>query len=127
MTRELIPTTAFGRAVRKFLKRHPQCAQSIEETLDALSADAFAPKLRTHKLKGDLDGVWACGRVVLATICESCLTLLKATTVLGFCFSRSEPMIPFTDLTILKSEALESARAGVCAQDFNSSRFHHTA
>ena len=60
MTRELIPTTAFGRAVRKFLKRHPQCAQSIEETLDALSADAFAPKLRTHKLKGDLDGVWAC-------------------------------------------------------------------
>ena len=36
-------------------------------------------------------------------------------------------MIPFTDLTILKSEALESARAGVCAQDFNSSRFHHTA
>lgn len=60
MTRELIQTTAFRRAIRKYLKRNPQCAQSIEQTLDALAADAFAPKLRTHKLQGDLDGVWAC-------------------------------------------------------------------
>lgn len=60
MNRELVPTAAFRRAARKFLRHHPQCAQSIEETLDRLAVDAFAPKLRTHKLKGDLDGVWAC-------------------------------------------------------------------
>jgi len=57
MNRELIPTTAFKKAVRKFLKRHPKSAKSIEETLANLAEDAFAPKLRTHKLKGDLDGV----------------------------------------------------------------------
>ena len=28
--------------------------------LENLAVDAFAPRLRTHKLKGGLDGVWAC-------------------------------------------------------------------
>ena len=60
MNRELIPTTAFTRAVRKYLKRHPQAAERINLTLQALSEDAFTPRLRTHKLKGELDGVWAC-------------------------------------------------------------------
>lgn len=42
------------------MRRNPRCADSIEQTPGDLAADAFAPKLRTHKLKGDLDGVWAC-------------------------------------------------------------------
>jgi addiction module RelE/StbE family toxin len=60
MTRELIPTTAFTRAVRRYLRRRPHQAERIQTTLQALSDDAFNAKLRTHKLKGDLAGVWAC-------------------------------------------------------------------
>ena len=60
MNRELISTTAFSRSVRRYLRRHAQAAVRIEETLDTLGADAFTPSLRTHKLRGDLDGVWAC-------------------------------------------------------------------
>lgn len=28
--------------------------------MQLLSDDAFDPRLKTHKLKGELDGVWAC-------------------------------------------------------------------
>jgi hypothetical protein len=42
MTRELIPTPAFKRSFRKFLRRNPQCADSIERTLDTLAVDDFA-------------------------------------------------------------------------------------
>ena len=60
MNRRLIRTNAFIRALRRFLKKHPQFDLEIEETLDQLSRDAFAPGLKTHKLRGDLDGTWAC-------------------------------------------------------------------
>jgi len=42
------------------LKKHPQAAEDLEATLLLLSEDAFDPRLKTHKLKGDLDAVWAC-------------------------------------------------------------------
>jgi len=60
MIRELIPTTSFKRAARKHTKRHPESTNRIQQALEALSADAFSPSLRTHKLKGDLSGVWSC-------------------------------------------------------------------
>ena len=60
MNRELIRSSAFIRAARRHLKKHPQQADNLETTLFLLSENAFAPQLKTHKLKGDLDGVWAC-------------------------------------------------------------------
>jgi addiction module RelE/StbE family toxin len=51
---------AFGRELRKWLKRHPDTAASIEAALELLSADAAHPSLRTHKLLGSLTGCWAC-------------------------------------------------------------------
>ncbi|HUS39595.1 MAG: hypothetical protein WBF93_14890 [Pirellulales bacterium] len=60
MNRELIRTTAFVRAARRYVKKHPQAAEDIEAALELLTADAFDTRLKTHKLKGDLDGVWAC-------------------------------------------------------------------
>ena len=60
MNRELIQSTAFLRMLRKHLKKHPEDADSIEFTLELLAEDAFNPRLKTHKLKGDLNGVWAC-------------------------------------------------------------------
>ena len=60
MNRELLPTPAFLRAVRRHLKKHPQDAGIIDATFQLLTANAFDPRLRTHNLKGDLEGVWAC-------------------------------------------------------------------
>lgn len=60
MRRALLPSPAFGRDLRKWLKSHPDMAASIEATLEQLSADAAHPSLRTHKLRGPLAGCWAC-------------------------------------------------------------------
>jgi mRNA-degrading endonuclease YafQ of YafQ-DinJ toxin-antitoxin module len=35
-------------------------ADAVEAALTILSESAFDPRLKTHKLKGSLDGVWAC-------------------------------------------------------------------
>ena len=60
MERELVRTTAFVRAATRYLKRNPQAVEDLWRTLELLAADAFDARLKTHKLKGDLDGVWAC-------------------------------------------------------------------
>jgi mRNA-degrading endonuclease YafQ of YafQ-DinJ toxin-antitoxin module len=58
--RALVPSPVFLRAARKALKKDPALAQDIGSTLEWLAEDAFAPRLRTHKLKGNLAGSWAC-------------------------------------------------------------------
>ena len=60
MKRELIRTTAFVRALRRFLKRYRHSSAEIQATLELLADDAFDPRLKTHKLTGDLHNVWAC-------------------------------------------------------------------
>jgi mRNA-degrading endonuclease YafQ of YafQ-DinJ toxin-antitoxin module len=60
VTRKLVKSAAFVRAARKFIKKHPLAADGIRDALEMVACDAFDPKLRTHKLKGDLGGVWAC-------------------------------------------------------------------
>lgn len=60
MNRELIRSSAFVRAARRYSKKHPQAAGDIEAALAMLAEDAFRPQLKTHKLKGQLEGVWAC-------------------------------------------------------------------
>ena len=58
--RELIRSTAFIRQLRRYLKKHPDTIGDAEATLLLLSQDAFDQRLKTHKLTGDLEGVWAC-------------------------------------------------------------------
>jgi mRNA-degrading endonuclease YafQ of YafQ-DinJ toxin-antitoxin module len=60
MRRVLLRSTAFVRAARKLLKKHPEVAPALEATLAALAEDAFQASLKTHKLKGELAGSWAC-------------------------------------------------------------------
>ena len=59
MKRALIPSPTFVRAARRYIGKHPPAADAIRETLKLLAEDAFAPQLRTHKLKGALTGCWA--------------------------------------------------------------------
>jgi mRNA interferase YafQ len=60
VNRELIPSRRFIKALRRLLKKQPKAAPNVEGALLALSEDAFSPQLKTHKLSGDLAGVWAC-------------------------------------------------------------------
>lgn len=60
MKRELVRTNGFIRAAKRYVKKNPQIADNVEATLSALELDAFNPQLKTHKLKGDLDRIWAC-------------------------------------------------------------------
>ena len=60
MMRVLLPSTAFVRATRRLMKKHPEAGPSLEAAFAALMEDAFQAALKTHKLKGELTGSWAC-------------------------------------------------------------------
>lgn len=56
----LVWSAKFTRAVRRTTRRHPGLLDDLSAALEALAADYRHPSLHTHKLKGDLDGCWAC-------------------------------------------------------------------
>jgi addiction module RelE/StbE family toxin len=58
--RDLIRSTAFLRRLRRLSKKQPDAIAEVDAVLVLLEEDAFDPRLKTHKLTGDLDGVWAC-------------------------------------------------------------------
>ena len=60
MKRTLLRSSSFVRAARKSTNRQRSVALPIQTTLELLAEDAFHPRLRTHKLKGRLEGSWAC-------------------------------------------------------------------
>lgn len=60
MNRTLLRTDAFIRAAKKYLRKHPGKADEIHQVLEQLAEDAFHPILKTHKLKGEMEGSWAC-------------------------------------------------------------------
>lgn len=60
MKRLLLRSNAFVRTARRIVRKNPELAQDIRSALELLGEDAFHPFLRTHKLKGKLEGSWAC-------------------------------------------------------------------
>ncbi len=56
----LLRSNTFVRGARKTLKKHPEIAPNIQNTLELLSVEPFYPRLRTHKLKGEFQDSWAC-------------------------------------------------------------------
>lgn len=73
MNRALIRTSAFVRAAKRILRKRPDAAEDLRTALELLSEDAFHPYLKTHKLKGDLQGSWAASagydlRIVFAMV-----------------------------------------------------------
>lgn len=58
--RTLIWSPNFVRMVRRKARQNPWLRQAISATIHQLAADPFHPSLHSHKLKGDLAGVWAC-------------------------------------------------------------------
>ena len=60
VNRLLIRSTPFVRAAKRLLKRSPDAAADLLATLALLSVDPLHQKLKTHKLKGTLEGSLAC-------------------------------------------------------------------
>ena len=60
MRRQLLRSSFFVRAARQATKGDARVAGAIHAALTLLEQDAFHPHLRTHKLRGKLQGSWAC-------------------------------------------------------------------
>lgn len=58
--RQLVLTPKFQRAYRRCARRDRALQGRIEEALQQMEADVFAQSLGTHKLSGELLGLWAC-------------------------------------------------------------------
>ena len=59
MNRPLLRTEPFVRAIKKYIRKHPDRALEIQQAFEQLAADAFHPGLKTHKLKGKLEECYA--------------------------------------------------------------------
>lgn len=59
MKRQLLRSTAFIRAAKKYIKKKPVQSEDLLSCLKLLEDDAFHPSLKTHKLTGVLAGSWA--------------------------------------------------------------------
>lgn len=49
----------FLRKAKRLLKSNPQLRDQIETALEELQEDPFQPKLKTHRLNGDLQRYWS--------------------------------------------------------------------
>jgi len=58
--RVLLRSSAFVRAAKRYVKKRPSVAEDLQQALELLAEDAFNPGLKTHKLRGEFEGSWAC-------------------------------------------------------------------
>jgi mRNA-degrading endonuclease YafQ of YafQ-DinJ toxin-antitoxin module len=56
----LLKSSAFVRDSKRLLRKRPDLADRLLQTLKLLEADPHAPELNTHKLKGSLKNSWSC-------------------------------------------------------------------
>ncbi|QSJ15941.1 type II toxin-antitoxin system YoeB family toxin [Nostoc sp. UHCC 0702] len=47
-------------AFKRIVRKNPRLEERIFEALEVLEVDPFSPPLKAHKLKGELEGLWAC-------------------------------------------------------------------
>ena len=58
--RILVWDNNFKRAFKRVVRKNPRLEDKIFEVLELLVDEPLASALKAHKLKGDLDGLWAC-------------------------------------------------------------------
>ena len=57
---QVLWSSGFTRSFKKITKKNYQLKEKITEVLVLLAADPFTPSLKSHKLTGNLDGLWSC-------------------------------------------------------------------
>jgi mRNA interferase YafQ len=60
MMMEVVWSSGFKRSFKKITKKNPQLKNQIVQVLRLLADDPFTPSLKSHKLTGDLAGLWSC-------------------------------------------------------------------
>ena len=55
--RTLVWDSSFRRAFKRAVRKNPKLEERIFEILELLVDDPFAPSLKAHKLKGQLEGL----------------------------------------------------------------------
>ncbi|MGF2039026.1 MAG: type II toxin-antitoxin system YafQ family toxin [Nostoc sp. CmiVER01] len=58
--RIIVWDSSFKRSFKRVIRKNPRLEETIFEVLELLVTDPFVPSLKSHKLKGDLEGLWAC-------------------------------------------------------------------
>ena len=58
--RKLVLSKSFEKAYIKFVQKRPILKNAIQKSILLLEEDALNPKLKTHKLSGNLFGMFAC-------------------------------------------------------------------
>jgi addiction module RelE/StbE family toxin len=58
--RELVLTPKFKRTYGKIVRKDKAFQKRLEDILIQMGQDVFANSLGTHKLSGELTGLWAC-------------------------------------------------------------------
>ena len=58
--RTLVWDNSFRRAFKRVVRKNPLLESTIFAVLELLVNDPFAPSLKAHKLRGQLEGLWAC-------------------------------------------------------------------
>jgi mRNA-degrading endonuclease YafQ of YafQ-DinJ toxin-antitoxin module len=53
--REIILTVRFKRSLKKFVRRNALLQKQVEQTLELMQEDTFAPSLMVHRLKGEYE------------------------------------------------------------------------
>jgi mRNA interferase YafQ len=57
---QVVWSSSFTRSFKKIIKRNPQLRDRITEVLILLAEDPFTTSLKSHKLAGNLEGLWSC-------------------------------------------------------------------
>ncbi|GBO53132.1 HigB toxin protein [Pseudanabaena sp. lw0831] len=57
---EIVWSSGFKRSFKKIIKKNPQLQAQIVKALKLLADDPFTPSLKSHKLGGNLAGLWSC-------------------------------------------------------------------
>jgi hypothetical protein len=91
--RLLIRSNAFVRDAKRLAKKDAQAVEQLLAALALLGNDAYEPRLKTHKLKGDLLGSWACSFMTS----ESSSSLLRMKGKRRFFYNPSAHMMRSID------------------------------
>jgi len=57
---EIFWSNGFKRSFKKIIKKNSQLQEQIIKALKLLADDPFTPSLKSHKLGGNLAGLWSC-------------------------------------------------------------------
>ena len=57
---QVVWSSGFKRSFKKITKKNPQLKNQIVNVLRLLADDPFTPSLKSHKLTGNLAGLWSC-------------------------------------------------------------------